>query len=476
MPTLPVDTILHGGDLVTAAGVVQADVAISGGTIVALGAAGAMPEAARVIDLSGKLVFPGLIDAHAHYGHDDFAQLTRLSAHGGITTTIPFVVGSGGVAEIVDRGLAEAREGAAIDYAVHVILWPEPEHDYRPLLAGIAEGVARGVRSYKLFMGYRRAGRNLATDDFLYAAFKEMRTQGALPMVHAENADLIFALEREFIAAGKVSPEHYPASRPTICETEAIGRATDLARAAGAPLYVVHLTTPEGLAVIEGRRALGQAVYTETCPQYLLLTEAEMTRLGPRAKIGPPMRTDAEREGMWRGIRQGWIPIVASDHSPHDPALKEPGWQNIFHNDEGAPIPFGAPSAETIVPLMYAHGVVERGLSPAWLARVMAENPARMFGLYPRKGVIAPGGDADFTVIDPAGSTTFRAEQMHSRCGYTPYEGWTLPGAVSMTFLRGQVILDGGELKQPPGFGAYLPAGAPLPPVYGPVEPLYLEP
>ncbi|MGH2585997.1 MAG: dihydroorotase, partial [Dehalococcoidia bacterium] len=244
------------------------------------------------------------------------------------------------------------------------------------------------------------------------------------------------------------------------------------ARAAEAPLYVVHLTTPEGLSIIEGRRAQGQAVYTETCPQYLLLTEAEMTRIGPRAKIGPPMRTPEQLEGMWRGVRQGWIPIVASDHSPHPPELKEPGWQNIFYNDEGAPIPFGAPSAETIVPLMYGEGVVKRGLPAWWLARVMAENPARMFGLYPRKGVIAIGSDADFTVIDPGAATAVAAGRMHSRTGYTPYEGWTLSGAVALTMVRGRVVLQDGEVRQQPGFGAYLPAGTLLPPVYGPVLPL----
>jgi dihydropyrimidinase len=468
-----VDTVLHGGSLVVGASVRQQDVAIVGETIAAIGTAETMPDAEHVIDVTGAYVLPGLIDAHAHFTYDDVAQGTLLSAHGGITTTIPFLGGSDGISDIIERGRAEAAAGAVIDYAFHVILWPDPDSDYRPLIAGVRAGVAHGVRSYKMFMGYRRFGRNLATDDFLYAAFREMRAQGALPMVHAENADLIFALERELVAEGKVTPEHYPASRPTICETEAISRAADLALAANAPLYVVHLTTPEGLAIIQGRRAQGQPVYTETCPQYLLLTEGEMQRIGPRAKIGPPLRTAQQVEGMWRGVREGWIPIVASDHSPHDPALKEPGWRNIFYNDEGVPIPFGAPSAETIVPLLYGKGVAERGLPVWWLARVMAENPARLFGLYPRKGVIAVGSDADFTVIDPNATTTLRAERMHSRTGYTPYEGWTVSGAPVLTMVRGQVVLENGAVKQDRGFGSYIPAGPLLPPVYGPVLPLY---
>jgi dihydroorotase-like cyclic amidohydrolase len=183
------------------------------------------------------------------------------------------------------------------------------------------------------------------------------------------------------------------------------------------------------------------------------------------------MRTPSELEGMWRGVREGWVPIVASDHSPHPPGLKEAGWKNVFYNEQGQPIPFGAPSAETIVPLMYAEGVVRRRLPPWWLARVMAENPARVFGLYPRKGVIAVGSDADFTVIDPRGQTEFRAARMHSRTGYTPYEGRTVQGAVAMTLIRGQVVMQDGKLLQGGGFGQYLAARPTLPPVHGPVLP-----
>jgi dihydropyrimidinase len=465
--------ILQGGTTVIGATATQQDIAISGEKIVAIGSPDVMPAADEVIDVTGKYVLPGLIDAHAHFTYDDFVQGTLLSAYGGITTTIPFLTGAGTVREIVERGMAEAQAGAAIDYAFHVILWPNPDADYLPLLAGIDDGVQMGVRSYKIFMGYRRAGRNLVTDDFLYAAMKQMRTHGALPMVHAENADLIYALERELIADGKVTPAHYPASRPTVAETEAIARATDIARAAGAPLYVVHLTTPEGLAVIDERRFGGQPVYTETCPQYLLLTEEVMATLGPRAKIGPPLRTSEQLEGMWQGIERGAIPIVASDHSPHPPEQKEPGWRNIFYNADGSPIPFGAPSAETIVPLMYAEGVHRRELPIWWLARVMSENPARMFGLYPRKGILTPGADADVTVIDPTGATTFHAAHMHSRTGYTPYEGWRVPGTVSLTMVRGHVVLRDGQVEALAGSGAYIPAGQILAPVYGPVRPVF---
>jgi len=467
--TARVDTILHGGTVVGRDAALRHDIAVHGGRIVAVGDPGMLPDAEQVIDLRGKVVLPGMIDAHAHFTYDDWVHGSILSAHGGITTTIPFLGGSGAVGETVQRSLEDARKHSVIDFAFHMILWPNPDADYRPLIAGIADGVRLGVRSYKIFMGYRRFGRNLVTDDFLYLAMKEMRAHGALPMVHAENADLIYALEQELMAHGKVSPEHYPASRPVLAETEAISRATDIARAAGSPVYVVHLTTPQGLEIIKGKNAEGQPVYTETCPQYLLLTEKEMSRIGPLAKIGPPMRTPAEIEGLWRGIRSGWIPIVASDHSPSAPEAKAPGWKNIFQNEDGAPIPFGAPSAETMVRLMYSEGVMKRRLPLWWMARVLAENPARVFGLYPRKGVIAPGSDADFTVIDPRGATEFHAAEMHSRTGYTPYEGWKLRGALHMTMVRGRVVLQDGKLMQEGGSGQYLSAGPTMPPVYGPV-------
>jgi dihydropyrimidinase len=229
-------------------------------------------------------------------------------------------------------------------------------------------------------------------------------------------------------------------------------------------------SSPSG-EVIKERNRRGQPVFTETCPQYLLLTEDEMKRWGPMAKIGPPMRTPRENEGLWQGVRQGVIPIVASDHSAHDPKLKQPGWQNIFNDPSGAPIPFGAPSAETLVPLMYSEGVVKRGLPVWWMARALAENPARMFGLYPRKGVIAPGADADFTIINPSVSVTLKGAELHSKTGFTPYEGWKLQGKPVTTIIRGQTVLKDGALQQPDGFGQYLPAGEPLPPVYGPVVP-----
>jgi dihydropyrimidinase len=210
-------------------------------------------------------------------------------------------------------------------------------------------------------------------------------------------------------------------------------------------------------------------VWTETCPQYLLLNEEEMERLGPLAKIGPPLRPadGVNQEALWKGTEQGYISAIGSDHAPASPERKEPGWQNIFEGPDGKPIPFGAPSLETLVPLVYSEGVVKRGFPISWMARVLAENPARIFGLYPRKGTICPGSDADLLMIDPKAEVTISATQHHGRAGFTPYEGWKVRGWPWMTLLRGQVLLNIGRLEQKPGNGKFLPAGNPTPPVAG---------
>src|SRR5262252_5453894 len=237
----------------------------------------------------------------------------------------------------------------------------------------------------------------------------------------------------------------------------------------GCPVYVVHLSTKLGLERIKRAQAEGQRVWTETCPQYLLLSDAEMERLGPFAKIGPPLRPAAgpDREALWQGLEQGFIATVASDHSPRMPSVKEPGWKNIFVYPDGKPIPFGAPSLETLVPLIYSEGVTRRGLPVTWLARVLAENPARIFGLYPRKGAIRVGADADLTIIDPDPETTITVQDHKGIAGWTLYEGWKARGRPWMTLLRGEVLLDRGRLMRPAGYGQFLRRGVPVPPLGG---------
>ncbi|HSE93175.1 MAG TPA: amidohydrolase family protein, partial [Methylomirabilota bacterium] len=275
------------------------------------------------------------------------------------------------------------------------------------------------------------------------------------------------------IAEGRTAPADFPPTCPDWTEEEAINRAILIGRLTGCPTYVVHLSTMVGLERIKRAQAEGQKVWCETCPQYLLLTDEEMTRWGPFAKIGPPLRPahGPDRAALWAGVEQGFIASVASDHSPRAPAAKEPGRRNIFVDEQGRPIPFGAPSLETLVPLVWSEGVGKRGLPPTWMARVMAENPARIFGLWPRKGAIRVGADADLTIWDPEPEWTIDRSQHLGVAGFTPYQGWKVRGRPWMTLLRGQTLLNPqGEVEQKPGYGRYLPRTGPTPPLAGAVR------
>src|SRR2546422_7724637 len=291
----------------------------------------------------------------------------------------------------------------------------------------------------------------MVSDEFIAKTMERLAALGGICQLHCENGDVLAYLEDRAIAEGRTARTDFPPTCPDWTEEEAINRAVLIARLTGCPAYVVHLSTKVGLERIKRAQAEGQKVWTETCPQYLLLTDKEMERWGPFAKTGPPLRPADGPDGaaLWEGSAAGYIATLASDHAPRVPAAKEPGRKNIFVDPEGKPIPFGAPSLETLVPLAYSEGVVKRGLPLTWLARVLAENPARIFGLYPKKGVIRPGADADLTIWDPTPEWTIQQSHHLSVAGFTPYEGWAVRGRAWMTLVRGQVVLTPrGELEQ----------------------------
>jgi dihydropyrimidinase len=463
------DTLVRGGRVVTASDVIETDVAIAGGRIVALGPGEALPPAARTIDATGKYVLPGLIDCHLHVGaeYDDWRTASMGAARTGLTTLLPFVTYEEGetLAAAIRRLREEAEARSVLDVGFHVILNHEP-----PILEGLAEAVRLGVTSFKLFMTYKKRPGRMVSDEFIARTMERLAALGGLCQLHCENGDVLCYLEDKAIAEGRTAPRDFPPTCPDWTEEEAINRAILIGRLTGCPVYVVHLSTRLGLERIKRAQAEGQRVWTETCPQYLLLTDAEMDRLGPFAKIGPPLRPAAggDHAALWEGSAGGFIATVASDHSPRAPAAKEPGRKNIFVDGQGRPIPFGAPSLETLVPLVYHEGVVTRGLPLTWLARVLAENPARVFGLYPHKGAIRPGADADLTLWDPAPEWSIAQAQHLGIAGFTPYEGWPVRGRAWTTLVRGEVVLTpAGELEQKPGFGRYLPRTGPLPPLAG---------
>jgi dihydropyrimidinase len=468
-----VDTVVHGGRVVTAAEVSEASLAIKDGQIVAVGVDDLMPDAVRHIDASGKYVLPGLIDCHVHLGpeYDDWKTGPIAAAHAGLTTLVAFGLYDDQAREPLPHAVlrlrAEIERDSVLDLGLHMILLNQPE-----VLEGLPRAFELGVTSYKMFMTYKKRGNRMCPDDFICRAMEAIAALGGLTQLHCENGDVIDYLEGKAIAEGRVHPRDFPATCPDWAEEEAINRAIKLGGLTGCPVYVVHLSTRLGLERIEAAQATGQPVWTETCPQYLLLTEEEMERWGPLAKIGPPLRRadGPDRDALWAGLGSGYVATVGSDHAPRARALKEPGWKNIFVDPSGKPIPFGSPSVETLVPLVWSEGVVKRDLPIWWMARVLAENPARIFGLYPRKGAIRVGADADLVLMDPDAEWTISVADHHGMAGWTLYEGRKVRGRPWMTLLRGEVLLREGKLEQAPGYGRYLPRGRPVPPLGGSVR------
>ena len=472
MPEPRVDTIVRGGKIVTSSQVLDASVAIKGEKIVALGPEELLPSADRYIDAAGKFVLPGLIDAHVHLdGHDDYALGALAAAHAGLTTLIPFgnynLEGDETLVQAAQRIREEVEASALVDFGFHFILQNRPG-----ILQSLPAVMDMGFKSFKMFMTYKKRPGRMCDDDYICNAMDLVARGGGVLQLHCESGNIIEYLENKLIAEGHTHPEDFPTACPEWAEEEAINRAIKMGAATNCPTYVVHLSTQLGLERIKQAQAQGQRIWTETCPQYLLLSDAQMSQFGPLAKIGPPLRPEdgPDRDALWDGLRQGHISLVASDHAPHPQELKRPGWENIFVLPDGSSVPFGSPGVETLAPLMYSEGVVRRGLPIWWLARTMAENPARIFGLYPRKGVIQVGSDADLLILDPGVDRVISAEDHYSNSGYSLFEGWEVTGRPWMTLLRGQVLLNQGQLEQRPGYGALLSCEGPTSPLGGPVN------
>jgi len=274
---------------------------------------------------------------------------------------------------------------------------------------------------------------------------------GGLLCVHCEDGGIIEALIEQQIAAGRVGAADFLFAHPREAETLATYKVIQMARLAGCAVYVLHISTPEAAAQVQAARERGQAVWAETCPQYLTLTNEAVLERGALAKIGPPLRETKDVDGLWEHLAAGRIHTVGSDHSPHTRETKRPGERNIFDAW------YGCAGTETMLPIMYEELVVRRGLPVTLLARLLAERPAKVFGLYPRKGAIEVGADADLVLFDPARTVTIRAADLHSKSDYTLFEGWHVHGWPRATFRRGEVLVQEGVLAAPAGSGRFLP-------------------
>jgi len=436
------DLVVKGGLLVSSKEIRKADIAISGEVIASVQEEIDERLALEAIDASGKLIFPGILDVHVHPVYLDNIRDTSLAAgHGGTTTLIHFAYARPGerLVDVLERFKEEGSRTSLLDFGLHGGLFEANKQ-----VKEIPKAFELGVKSFKMFMAYRRLG--WMTDDYyLMAAMDLIAANGGLVMVHAESGLAIEYLEDKYMAKGGV-PADFMKTRPDELESEAIFRAISLASVTGCPLYIPHLSAEAGVDIIGRAKRRGQVIYAESCPQYLSLTSEEVLRRGALAKIGPPLRTDADREALWQGIRTRVIDVIASDHTPKAKDTKA----DFFTQ------PFGSPQAETMLTIVYDEGVNLGKIDLCCLVRVLCENPAKIFGLYPQKGTLEVGSDADLVLFDPALSHTITAEKQHTNATYTLYEGRQCLGAPILSMQRGRAILKDGEVKANPGQGGFL--------------------
>jgi len=447
----PYDLVLRGGTIATAAGRFEADLAVAGGRIAQVG--GAM-GGRREIDARGKLVLPGGVDPHVHLSHpeppgdgpawcDDFSSGTRAAAAGGITTvgnmTFPWPGQS--LRQALDRDAAAVRQEAIVDVLLHPVL-TDPTEQHPTELADLA---AAGQPTWKFFTSF---GGFVADPAPYLAAMRLAAAHGLLTLVHCEDAAILAAALDHLRATGRTGVEHYPRSRPTTAETAATARIAAFAEETGAPTYVVHLSSAAALAEVGRGRARGASLFVETRPLYLFLTEERFAEVDGAKYAGqPPLRTAGDVEALWRGLAAGEIDTIGSDHAPWRYADK------VFPGVEVAAVRPGVADLEVMLPLLFSGGVVRGRLSLERFVELTATTPARLLGLAPRKGTIAPGADADLAVWDPTLTKPVRAAEFASNGDFSPYEGWPVTGWPEVTISRGEVVFADGQIVGAQGRG-----------------------
>jgi dihydropyrimidinase len=458
-----VSTLIKGGTVVSPTGASPADVLVEGERISALAAPGSetavawAAAAGQIIDATGLYVLPGGIDVHTHmempfggtFSVDTFETGTRAAAWGGTTTIVDFAVQAKGTSLLatLDKWHAKADGHCVIDYGFHMIVSDVND----TTLKEMESCIGAGVNSFKMFMAY--PGVFYATDGEIVRAMTRAAETGAVIMMHAENGIAIDQLVAQALAAGKTDPVQHGLTRPPELEAEATHRAITLARVTGSPLYIVHLSAAQALQAVTEARDTGQNVFAETCPQYLYLSLDDLARPdfeGAKYVASPPLRPREHQGSLWRGLRTNDLSVVSTDHCPF--CFKE---QKELGRGDFSKIPNGIPGVEHRMDLLH-QGVVAGELSLARWVEVAATTPARMFGLYPRKGIIAPGSDADIVLYDPRATQVLSAGTHHMNVDYSAYEGFEITGQVRTVLSRGAVVIEGGEYHGHTGHGQFL--------------------
>ena len=452
------DLVLAGGTVVSAEGSYRADIAVTGETISAIGV-GLERDGAEVIDVSGARLMPGFIDGHTHMempfggtvAADDWDSGTAAALAGGTTTIVDFSLQDpdGTLAQAVETWQGKATGKTHIDYGLHVAITNlnQAVKDELPTLPGL------GVSTVKIFMAYK--GTPLFTsDEHLFDALEIARDCGLLVLVHAENGDVIAKLQAEALARGDTAPRFHASTRPETVEAEATNRAIRLAEVAGASLLVVHVSCQPALEEVQRAHARGSRIFAETCPQYLVFTEDDLARPGfegAKYVLSPPLRHKRNWDALWQGLRAQDLQIFGSDHCAFNYA-----GQKELGRDDFTLIPNGAPGAEERGQVLWTHGVTPGKISENLMVAVLATNQAKVHGMIGRKGVLAPGADADIVVWDPGLTTTVTAANRHGALDYTPYEGMTFTGGPVSVYVRGSLAYRDGEVLAPAGSGRFV--------------------
>jgi dihydropyrimidinase len=456
-------TLIRNGQVVTAVDGYVADILIDGSTVALIGHdVGSRVESPdKVIDASGKLVIPGGIDPHTHMdlpfggtsSSDDFETGTRAAAFGGTTTIVDFAVQYRGQAlnEALDVWFAKAEGKATVDYGFHMIVTDLPDQRL-PELSGL---IRQGVSSFKLFMAY--PGVFLVDDATIFKAMTEAGENGGLICMHAENGVVIDVLVKRALAEGKTAPKYHALTRPTRAEAEGVHRAIAIAEMANAPVYIVHLSCYDALKEVQAARDLGLRAFAETCPQYLFLDHSYYEQEGfegAKYVMTPPLRDKSHQEQLWKGLRGNDLQVISTDHCPF--CFKE---QKELGKGDFTKIPNGGPGVEHRMSLIYDGGVVQKRISLNRFVELTSTAAAKIFGLFPKKGTIAVGSDADIVIFDPNREQTISAKTHHMRVDYSAYEGRTVRGVVETVLSRGNVIVENGTFKGKAGDGKFLKRG-----------------
>ena len=469
MPSTPSATLIRNGRVITASDDYVADVLMRDGLIHTIGHALEVGGDVLVIDATGLYVLPGGVDTHVHLENvigptvtcDTFASGTKAAAFGGTTTVVDFALQTATDSPLgaIARTQRSAESQVAVDYSLHVIVTRVDAQVLQDVRHAMRH---EGVTSFKMFMAY--PGVMMADDASIFRMLRQVGADGGMVALHAENGTVIDLLIQEALEAGHTSPRYHALTRPAILEGEATHRGIRLAELAQAPIYFVHVSSNEALKHIVTARAEGIPVFAETCPHYLLFDDSVYQSDDleiAKYVMTPPLRSADNQKHLWRALRYDDLQVIATDHCPFCMKEGHLGYrlQKMRGKDDFSQIPNGAPGIETRLVSLFDIGVMQGKLSLNRFVELTATTPAKLFGLFPKKGTIAVGSDADVVLFDPNATQTIHAEHLHSHCDYTLLEGRTLRGRVEKVFLRGQLIVDGPQWLGRAGMGRFVPRG-----------------